>query len=522
MRYLVGLSLLVLFQGCTTSLKSKQMSLDDSAIPNGVIYYLPATTIEANLSFLPTSCFDSGDGSVVFGFEVSDAQVKQRYTPDPSEIHTLDYSALNSPMKITTANIVMYPSGMIKSINAEMDDRTAQVMASVAGTAVNLAKAGAFPSLIGVSAVPTATPCPKFVDDRLKLLNDLRGKVVEARAADGQYQDKLDELAKAQLDLDKAKVKLDSAPKDTSTSVLEGLKVDVRLKQQTVDRLSTALKDQKPKLPAAQAALAKITKMLTALASSAFTPTLKEYCHTVAVKISDYLMQYADDTLKPDEYAALTQFKERTFNPGQFQGKVCVNAEGEARKTAQSSATPLGLVYRVPQMARVTVSHGDSNSITAFTGESWISVPQYGSKAALPLENGAFDKNTLKLAFSEDGSLASLDFTAQAAAERGAAAMQDLSKSYVDVLSEREKARKAREQAQDDATKKQLDDQIAGYDAQIKTIQKQRELEVARSGIKDRTQIQIDATAQEIELIGKKTELEKKLQEYEKVKNQKP
>jgi hypothetical protein len=213
-------------------------------------------------------------------------------------------------------------------------------------------------------------------------------------------------------------------------------------------------------------------------------------------------------------------FKSKDFVPDKFQGSVCVKPEGDVRNAVQRGINPSGLVYRVPQMARITVAK--ENTIAAFTGENWIMVPQYGSKAALTLENGPFDKNTLKVAFSEDGSLASLDFTAQSSAERGAAALQDLSKSYVEVLSERDKARKAREQARDDATKKRLDDEIAGYDSQIKTIQKQRELEVARSGTKDRTQIQIDATQQEIELVGKQTELEQKRQEYDKVKAQKP
>jgi hypothetical protein len=96
--------------------------------------------------------------------------------------------------------------------------------------------------------------------------------------------------------------------------------------------------------------------------------------------------------------------------------------------------------------------------------------------------------------------------------------MQSLSKNYFDVVSARENAKLARDKADDAAVKKALSGEIAGYDAQIQVLGKQRELDIARGGGKDKVQLQIDAAELGTTLIKKQIELEKQRREYEKLK----
>jgi len=199
--------------------------------------------------------------------------------------------------------------------------------------------------------------------------------------------------------------------------------------------------------------------------------------------------------------------------------EVAVSGATTAAVAAASAAagnTPTafrGVVYRQP--ASGTVSVADTRSGGArFTSSTAVSLPQLGAKALVWLENMTFDKNSVVVSFNEDGSMSQLSFKAEARAERGAAAVQDLSKSIVDLMKLRSDAIKAKAQAADDEQKKAQQAQLDALDQQIALLDKRKDLETARTPAdpldkeKDqlKKQIDVETLRQQLDALKKKAE----------------
>jgi hypothetical protein len=497
---------------CTTTIQSSKVGNDDDKIASGVLYSLPATAVETSLSFVPSSC-KLIKKKVVFAYDITEAEVKHKFVPDGEQQHVFDYTKLNSELKITSANIEMHPSGMFKSINTAVEDRSAEVMGAVGGIALNLAKASIGVPGAGVSSKGRDEDCPAVIKRTFADLAGARSELPAAKRNDKELQALFESLDKARKDLEAAKVKLAAVPADAS------LKTDVDTKTSALAKLTGTVKDKELATPALQEKIAKTLKILTARVQVNFVPTVETKCSSPRLGYASYFSQFADsaaDQAERDELANLQNLMGENDQP--FTAEVCVNpTAGSVRTKTQDTLPPAnGILYRLPVLAQLGISKGDGMP-NDFTGERWISVPQFGTIAALSLTNGPFDKNSLKLTFAEDGALSTLEFAAQAAAERGMSATQNLSKTYLDIVSLREKARLDKENAADDKVKKDRTEEIAMYDAQIQVLDKKRALDLAKAGGKDPLQQQIDTAELETSLVKKKIELEKQRRELEKL-----
>ena len=70
-----------------------------------------------------------------------------------------------------------------------------------------------------------------------------------------------------------------------------------------------------------------------------------------------------------------------------------------------------------------------------------VQLPQAGYHVALPLKNGAFDKNTIVAEFADDGTLTRFDYITDAQAEGLAQALASTAKTATEILD----ARKSKE-----------------------------------------------------------------------------
>jgi hypothetical protein len=518
MRLLIALSISLL-AGCSTSLSGVTVENRDG--PNtGVVYQLPAATLEGRVAFLPTRC-DNIAAATDLRAALRVASITQRLVPDVDETYAIDYAKLNSALKITEASFIKYPSGMIKSINADVDDRSAQILTSAAGAIVNIAKGAAFPStLIPVDGGKSKiVKCPRPLSEPMEKLQLKRDEIISATQADKTLAESQQQLVKVKKDLADVEDKLKASPKDAALQAA----VAALKKQSTA--LEDSLKGKSPSLPKILADRDDLLKKLTATVALNWTPVIANTCQRIALKWENYYPQLIDDQTTAAE---INQLKLMTISKSPFSAWVCVAAvNGGAFDKAQAKVANVkvamkGVVYRTPTMARVVV-HGDLDGEIdqelsyAVDGDPWMSFPQLGTKAELVLDNKTFDKNGVKILFAEDGSLTSLEFRAESSAERGAAAAKDLSGQYVELMTLRAKSAKAREDAADAAVKKQREDEIAAYDAQIALITKRQELELTRTGGKDRTQILIDVTTKDTLLLQGKIDQEKKRQELQKL-----
>ena len=514
------LAIAVTLPACTTAIHSTQIANTASTVPDGVLYYLPATTIGASMSFLPRTCTLNSEKEVEFAYDIVDAKVKHSYVPDATQQYLFDYSKLNSKLKITSTSVELYGSGAIKSINTSVDDRTAEVVGAVGNTALNLVKAAAFVPAVAVSAgSEPKSDCPAVIVRHLKELDTLRDELAKAQVTDDDLKAKLGHLEEAKAALAVAQTKAAAAPNDPAA------KADVNKKAAQVVSLEAATQGRKLASPGIQKKIAGVLNVLTGNAILQFVPTVGKTCDVAAMSGGSYLKQFIK-VAQPDELTPLKKQIDLVDDDSVFTATVCVKVANGTLRTAQQALPtktndgraipPGGIVYRQPIMAQVTVSQTE-NDVADFSGERWISVPQYGTMASLDLVNGPFDNNTLKLAFSEDGALSALSFSAQSSAENGMLTAENLSKVYLEIVTARRNAEMARENAVDVAEKKARADEIAKYDDELKLLNSKSAVAAKLLG-KDPLQAEIDATELETLLLKKQLERETARQELARLK----
>jgi hypothetical protein len=514
--HLLAVLAAIAITGCSTSLQSSRHYADSSIEP-GVLYNLPMTVIDVDAKFLVTGCEKKG-GVHVLTWELADSTVVHSLAPDPAETYRIPYQALNSPLKFTNATFTMHPNGMIKSINAEVDDRTTQVLASVAGTALNLFKA----SLLSVSPTSleaSTAACEEFIASKImRRKSILETELPAARIADKALVGDRKEADEFKVAVEQFKARLAESQKGTDTAATAMLKVELAKAQAQASFADAKLKDRKLASVELQATLTTLTEALTfSVTNSNWRPRSDSRCVEVTAPHADFLARLA----------RASNAKVPNAPEGEnFSAKACVEAAGypqtpvksggagaQAESAQNASFAFTGVVYRQPVTGTVSVKDVRSGG-ARFTSPTGVSMPQFGAKALVWLENKTFDKNSVVVSFNEDGSMSSLAFKAEARAERGAAAAQDLSKSVVELMKLRSDAIKAKAQAADEEQKKVQQAQLDTLDQQIALIDKRKDLETARAPNdpldKEKDQlkkrIEVEKLRQELDAIKKKAE----------------
>lgn len=569
MRYhLLSAMAIVTVTGCSTSLQSNRHYADSEVEP-GLLYNLPMAVFDVDAKFLITGCKSTG-GIHELSWELAEGTAAHSLAPDPAETYRIPYDALNSPLKLTSATISMHPNGMIKSINAEVEDRTAQVLASVAGSVLNLFKASVL-RVAGTGLTAGGTACADFLDSKIKKRKSILDTELpaariadKAMAADKKASDEIKvvveqlkarlaesakgtdaaattalkaELAKAQAQAGVAAAKLkDMSPVRELDEQIEQEKIALALAKKKGDRkavkatqdkidglqasravAAATLEDRAPTTAELQATLATLTEELTYPVRKANWQPRNDAtsrCVAVSASHSDFLARLAraNNAVVPSS----------SVN-AEFVAQACVETADYPMKplTPGVAAAPAGnvptafagVVYRQPVSGTLSVTDTRKGG-ARFTSPTAVSLPQFGAKALVWLENKTFDKNSVVVSFNEDGSMSQLTFKAEARAERGAAAVQDLSKSVVDLMKLRSDAIKAKAQAADDEQKKAQQAQLDALDQQIALIDKRKDVETARAPAdpldkeKDqlKKQIDVETLRQQLDALKKKAE----------------
>ncbi|MEO1336708.1 MAG: hypothetical protein AAFV29_13745, partial [Myxococcota bacterium] len=188
---------------CTTQLK---VASDDESIaalsrysggrsgpPRGILYYLPTTVFDFEVEWQLTEC---GNASVPdIDFEVR-PRVVRRSIPDVERPFVIDYSALGTDSAESNLTVTFYEGGVIKSINADIKDRTRAIVGNVLTAVVDASQAVA--SRMLQAAGVSSSPCT----------DEVMGLLFAYKTAQKQMNDRrrtLDRLM-AQADPDDARV----------------------------------------------------------------------------------------------------------------------------------------------------------------------------------------------------------------------------------------------------------------------------------------------------------------------------
>lgn len=498
-RMITALLFMAVTAGCTTQLKSNH--IETRYTPGaGVTYALPRATFDAEVTFLVTRCTGKADNPVL-DYEVASGVVRQYMTPDPGEIYRIPYDKLNAPAKSTSVNITLYPTGMIRSINSEVDDRTSQVMSSVASAVINLAKAYAT-TVVPMATTDTSGACGN--KDLARTLAERRALIDEklplARATDATLQADQKKANETQTKLNLASALLTEAITAKDAAATTRHREEVTKLQAQLKTEKDSLEKRSVQVPQLQAELARLESALSTRAYlTGWSPAPGALKVDVSVAQEEFIDAYQQAT---------GQKLDLTLTGDTFDAELSVNLDAQYPAVdALSTETEFtGLVYRLPAIGTVSVKKKGSSNVLTRHGS--ISLPQFGTKSLIWLRNRAFDKNSVVAAFNEDGSLTSLEFRSDARAERAAAGIAETSKSLVDLMQMRADTLKAKVTAADEATKKEQQRQIDELDHQIAMLNYERDRSEAGQPSKDFLDREQERLKKEIEVEKLRQQLE--------------
>lgn len=430
----------VALSACTTVTSSGiRRDPPDGSAPAGFAYTLPFAQYEIQttrrLSACPTPATAREPAKGEFQF-VIEATATPRFAPDVTV--TMDYQALANAWKTTDYSVALHDNGMLRTVNASSDDRTAQVAGNVVTGIGRLAmlSAGAFPTptaSINVFRGPpqaAARVCSQTAQTNLARLQQLERKLVpEATAAVAARRAEVEDIeaykaARGELDDARAQ-KLIEARRKLSDAA-DALKRLVAERDQVLARISVQSTFLWPTSSKEYASLLTIPAREASFIRTLFTgPDFPDLQKDLALAV---ILTPATGSPRPDSaHLPPTTAGAVYLTPAQGRLRLCRPVSGAANNSLDicANAPPSDIVL-----------------------ESWGNVPQFGRYAQLPLKNGPLENNVLSATFRADGTLQEARFEARrSAAETASGVFAQATETALTTAGRIDAARTAREQA---------------------------------------------------------------------------
>lgn len=386
--------------GCT-KLDSRPIREIAETDPAGIAYTLPMVAIEGEASWQLAEC-PSPDAPVVrFEYIVS---AKPNSQPDIERTYVLRYDEMASMTKTTRVAVTLHDNGMLKTINAASDDRSAEI-------ATGLVKAGFSAALLAMG-LPTGVVSLDVskVKKTIVVCTDLTiAYLNEATARKSLLKAAARKLNEATLDL---------AAKQAA--VQDGVEPDDATKKAIADA-RTAVKAGQQALAAARDAYELALVPITVSQEFVMVPSVDPSTRTVLLMPP------------PESIEALLEEKQVEINVAT--GSVDRNVDwtlSETRdrlgvgfalgdlkvpttRTAEAAVDRKGLRYVIPARSNLRACKAKPDwKATCQRKDSLIDmsveIPQLGRVAVLPLENGIGEDNSLSATFTDTGRLVSVEF----------------------------------------------------------------------------------------------------------------
>jgi hypothetical protein len=428
----LGLVCLMATTACTTTMNAGKPPA--SGVASGFTYQLPIVTYSLEIARELRSCPTAGDqGGVQFS-----VTAKAVASAGPGETVLIDYASLANYLKTTDISFENHPNGLLKSVNAQVDDRTAAVVkagvdaaVAIGKLAIDLGSSSAFTESTQ-KARPSFVSCTPSAATALAGLPALKDGVTEAAKKQKAAQEEYDSFATA-----------NPTPPDAGTAV----ELEKRAAALRVAKAGSV--EANGKLAKALASITLVTRLNYAPGStpvelalpdsldgdaklesvmgitvrdadpkkSIFVPLSRDAAPDVARAVIPAKV----DPLSEEEKKALVGLT----NPLKkadvvIVAKPLVTASAPLTEGAACAGGECGIIYRTPAPARMQIcvrsekedgapNHDvcwarlKSEPGVIFSDERGI--PQLGTLASLPLKNRTFESNHLTAEFSADGVL---------------------------------------------------------------------------------------------------------------------
>jgi len=476
----------LMLSACTTSLSVSELAPPDASatarqktLPAGLVYHLPAAVVtpaafvairdcpvDADLAkqlkdIRPTGVKPVTEITFVVGGALGVTQV-------PDQAIVIDYRNLQKFLKTTSLSLERWPNGMLKSVNASVEDQTPEAIAALAAAAGSVALlatgapgAGALamaPGVVGGRPAPGGpSPAAAGRSERVGFLacNARTMDLVSRRKAAAKVRDDAVSLLdtasaaasrlggqanadQAALDKLKADVAKHSARLETATGELAGIDAQITLPLNMIAAAGggtpTAIPDTGQIAPTLLLGGAVMTpSALDAFVSahfvdgSALLPSRKRKSYDQrACAWSDVTRSAVPDetctglkALRPVlAKVARIEINDKTLRAvaaGAGDQRPASTALISVRKAKDGVpgaeiAANQGIIYVEPRKLRIemtTAAIGPTSLVSPVrvVKSADVSIPQLGRYLSLPVRAGFGEKVQLQATFAEDGSL---------------------------------------------------------------------------------------------------------------------
>ncbi|MGE0733907.1 MAG: hypothetical protein AB7G15_00480 [Alphaproteobacteria bacterium] len=454
-------ALIIGLVGCSTELQSVRVTDNAKAQPP-TIYHLKRRVFDVDVVYPLSDCKDASgtnkDVQLVIPVSVS---VVPQMIADPKERYQIPYEKLASGAKQVSFNITYYPDQTIKSVNADLSDKTAEVIEKTLETAAKIAGAffglgGSVPG-INKAGFKLEDPTPKHTPIRTcaQLLNPETLKALAVLKKNKPEIERLNkEISLAESDIQGYTAALGQASSNHRTYVEQRRTAIASLidKKRALENLMNSLE------PALATLIIKTPR-------KRFDPSWdasgQKFLNQLAVVVDQetlskkWLVDGAD--ISPEAMSKLMTSLTVTVAVD-FDPSITPNLK-YAAVPADEKGKINGIVFREPVVAKLRISGAkiEEKSLADSTGAKIanpiFTVPQAGALMVLRLENGPFEENKVGIQFSNDGRIESFTFGATAAlaalagsAAKSAAQIEQILKSG--VASENEGLKREKERLQ--------------------------------------------------------------------------
>jgi hypothetical protein len=440
------------------------------------------------------------------------ATVQSHMLADTNHAYVIEYPKMAGKTKKTEYTVEKYGNGTLKSVNATIEDQTADVISGViAGVAKLAAASGGFalPGAKAQGAVPTPPLsyaewvvqhqlCKPDVLLTLKKHSDLEAKTKSAATELLALGKSLDEnkavSEKKSQEAMEAKKKLDELPTgDPGRKVLEEVIKKLGEELKSLEEARAKLGQQKAAIDKASgddlAAIARLREALTISRTQLF-PGAGDLNQELQgadeatnawfnpIGLNDYCVpspgqpgEFVCDAL-PRLIPRIVRAWAGAYLPSAPINPLALAAADESKLAYREPAQGLLLVCK--QLACInggTIAATPQDTILA----TLATFPQFGVLATLPLDNKAFQNNSLSATFSPNGSLEKVTYKSNA---RAAAAAKSFEASAGSIQAFVE-ARRGAKKADLERDKGDVEAETALIKAQLERAKAQEELKKA-------------------------------------------
>jgi hypothetical protein len=463
LKYIV-LSSVIILSGCY-NLKVTKLNSDDltSESTTGLVYPLQFTQYSIKLTRGIANCeslVKDGDPDKVTDLyhdvkPFIKAEISSDLVDDGDNFYVINSDSLNGLTNVTNLEVT-WSEGKLTSINASADDRTGEIISSVASGVGKIAVASMTGGILAVAnGDATTVACTPEANAALQNVNRQQGAIKNAST----NIERLSKLA-VELELDLKKIGKDSSLKcsDTSNKDKTQCKLEATL---------TSLKTQQAVLKEATSSL-KISYAKVSYEKTITWPEDSKTDTSDSLIASDiYLKRWITTATKahPDKANISPSQLDKAKFKDEYEAILMLKKIGSYGKTDLTVEQDFGdandgIRYRVPANGYLIVckypkdkDKCDRNSKKLAVASLIGPVMQLGSIFSVPFESKAFTNSTFSLSFDESGRLTKAVIAQpEAAGENMALALEKVAQSYADI----ETAKNAKREAEKPKTELEL------------------------------------------------------------------